>query len=259
MPSPPGLKKALNFAKFHARGGRGLQQGHPRIGAPLPGHSPRRARRGGTPGGRHTPAATPGGWLPGHTRAAGGYPRRGGAYPAGYPWGGGYVRGYTGRTGAAATRGGRFPGRRATGRNRAVSAAHGGAFGAWCYRAGYPGRRRTRCAGAATRRGLPGRGYPAAGGAAAQPPVGAATPAATGGAKSMIRGRPVTGIRRTGCWAGYRNRGAAGVYRAAGAEIFCGGGGYRGKTPATALSRAYIEALLQTARRGYFLDKTPEK
>ena len=59
MPSPPGLKKALNFAKFHARGGRGLQPGHPRIGAPLPGHSPRRARRGGTPGGRHTPAATP--------------------------------------------------------------------------------------------------------------------------------------------------------------------------------------------------------
>lgn len=225
MPSPPGLKKALNFAKFHARGGRGLQPGHPRIGAPLPGHSPggrgaEAHRAGGTP--RRLP---PGGGLPGHTRAAGGYPRRGGAYPAGYPWGGGYVRGYTGRTGAAATRGGRFPGRRATGRNRAVSASHGGAFGARCYRAGYPGRRRTRCAGAATRRGLPGRGYPAAGGAAAQPPVGAATPAATGGREEHDPGaacdgytphRMLGGLPKPGGRRGYTGRRAR-KYFAAGA------------------------------------------
>lgn len=258
MPSPPGLKKALNFAKFHARGGRGLQQGHPRIGAPLPGHSPRRARRGGTPGG--TPRRLP---------PAAGYPGTPGRRAATL---GGAARTRRATLGAAATSGATL-GARA----RRLPGAGGSPEGGL---PGETGRFLRRTAGLSGR-GATGRVTPGGGGLAVpgRLPGGVYRGAATrrraarrhsprsgrlprrlpGGAKSMIRGRPVTGIRRTGCWAGYRNRGAAGVYRVAGAEIFCGGGGYRGKTPATALSRAYIEALLQTARRGYFLDKTPEK
>ena len=146
-------KNALNFAKFHTRGGRGLWQAHPRIGLPLP---PAQSSAGGWRARRHTT-----GWL--GARLSGG--RTTGAQPAraatparaaytgqgGYP-AGGYVRGATGRTWRGGYRGGRIPGGGATGANGAAvaptwaatgrgatPAARAGYLCRGVYRAGYTG------------------------------------------------------------------------------------------------------------------------
>lgn len=98
-------KKGLNFAKFHARGSRGLQRAHPEVGIPLPPTHPSRGRSGTVP-----EVAVPGRWST--RRRARGYLRRGGAGAAGgYSKRGGYGahvgHGYRARanTGAAGYRG----------------------------------------------------------------------------------------------------------------------------------------------------------
>lgn len=239
MPSPPGLKKALNFAKFHARGGRGLQQGHPRIGAPLPGHSPRRARRGGTPGG--TPRRLP---------PAAGYPGTPGRRAATL---GGAARTRRATLGAAATSGATL-GARA----RRLPGAGGSPEGGL---PGETGRFLRRTAGLSGR-GATGRVTPGGGGLAVpgRLPGGVYRGAATrrraarrhsprsgrlprrlpGGAKSMIRGRPVTGIRRTGCWAGYRNRGGRRGYTGWRARKYFAAGAATGAKPRRPPFHAHI-------------------
>lgn len=115
-------KKGLNFAKFYARGGRGLQRAHPEVGIPLPTAHPRRGR-GGTAGGAG--CAT-----------AGGYPAAGAATGRGATYDGAARArraatpnaAATGRTLGAATGRGRIPGRRATGANRPLSGANAAYF-----------------------------------------------------------------------------------------------------------------------------------
>lgn len=134
-----------NFAKIHARGGRGLQRSQPKDLSPPWGHSGTR-RRGAAavpePGGRGAKAAVSLGW-PGAGRAfAGAYcagrrGRRGGGrfrgggagafFPVGKKpgRGGAWPRGaHKGRTLGAAARGGH--GYRAAGRGRYTAAFRGG-------------------------------------------------------------------------------------------------------------------------------------
>lgn len=145
-------KKGLNFAKFHARGGRGLQRAHPEVGIPLPPPAHPRRGRGGTAGGAGCATA---GVYP----AAGAATGRGATYD-------GAARARraatpnaaaTGRTLGAATGRGRIPGRRATGANRPLSGANTAYFRAATGRGALPAARAATCAGAGR---IPGRGYP---------------------------------------------------------------------------------------------------
>ena len=179
----------MNFAKFHTRGGRGLQRAHPRIGLPLPpaqglcgwrtgaaapypaarGAASRRAGYRGTdcagrlPGGRRIPGA---GGLPGRRLRPGRY----GAHVARRLPGRAYTRrrGYRGKQGGCSPNVGGY-------RARDYSGGRGGLP--------VPGR----IPGGA----IPGRGYPAAGGGRRRggtaPPGGAATPAGYRGGKLAIR------------------------------------------------------------------------
>ena len=181
-------KKGLNFAKFHARGGRGLQRAHPEVGIPLPPAHPRRGRSG-TAGGAG--CAT-----------AGGYPAAGAATGRGATYDGAARArraatpnaAATRRTLGAATGRGRIPGRRATGANRPLSGANAAYF------------RATTGAGRYRRRGrlpVPGRGvyrgggYPGGRRGGTAYPRRGGYPAAAPPAKITVFRRLVTGSRRT--------------------------------------------------------------
>ena len=125
----------MNFAKFHARGGRGLQRAHPEVGIPLPPAHPRRGR-GGTAGGAG--CAT-----------AGGYPAAGAATGRGATY-----------DGAARARRGRHPKLGGYGAHvgRGYRArANTGAGGYLCQGGAYTGARLPRRA--ARRHSLPRAGW----------------------------------------------------------------------------------------------------
>lgn len=176
-------KNGPNFAKFHTRGGRGLQRAHPGIGYPLPpaqglcggGRVGTRAatpcgratrRRGHTPGGAATrrQAATTGRGAdypaarlpPGHYGAHGARRLPGRAFPR--------RRDYRGKRGGCSPNVGGYRARATTGARWATCA---GLYGAGLYRGrrggtppggagGYPAAR-GRTSPAATPAGYPGR------------------------------------------------------------------------------------------------------
>lgn len=172
------------------------------------------------------------GRVPGRGYRAGRLPGGGRRIPGAARAAPGQLRpGRYGRTAGAATRGVRFRAGWLPGHTGGFPGHTGRLPGAGLlgWRAGYPGGYLCR--------GIPGRrATPAATG---HTPGGAATPAA--------RRLPVPG------------RLPGGLPGAAGAKNISGGAATGGKNPATALSRAYIEARSRQARRGYFLDKTAEK
>ena len=179
----------MNFAKFHARGGRGLQRAHPEVGIPLPPAPPPRRGRGGTAGG--TACAT-----------AGVYPAAGAATGRGATYDGAararraatYDAAATGRTLGAATQRGRIPGRRATGANMPLSGANTAYFRAATGRGALPAARAATCAGAGR---IPGRGYPGGRRGGTAYPRRGGYPAAAPPAKITVLRRLVTGSRRT--------------------------------------------------------------
>ena len=221
----------MNFAKFHARGGRGLQRAHPEVGIPLPPAHPRRgARRPSWRGGLCY------GWgLPGGGR---------GLRVVGLPT--------TGRRG----RGGRLPQTR-----RLRGARWARLPGAGEYRGGglpgqtgrFPGQTRRISgrlpgAGRYRRRGwlpVPGRGVyrgaaTPAGGAAAQPtPRRGGYPAAAPPAKITVFRRLVTGSRRARSLCAFPRRGYPAARRK---KIFFSGRGFLCRNTASRILRAYIEA-----------------
>lgn len=198
-----GRKNALNFAKFHARGGRGLQPTASGIGVPLP---PAQPRRGGWPGGHRR--------LPG--RGGRGLPRRAGYRTATRA----AARGYTGRIqGAAATAGQAIPGGGATGAHQAATGARAATPAGGRRQSqpvpgrGYTGARLPRRGARRHTQPVPGRlpggatgaaGYPGGLCRAAIPGGGRATPAERipGGAKKFFAGR------------GYRGKKAAPAFHA---------------------------------------------
>lgn len=203
----------MNFAKFHTRGGRGLQRAHPRIGLPLPPAGRRGARRHSTPAARG--AATRGRRLPGHS-LRGAATRRRAAYIGGA---GVYRRAATsgalrGRTWRGGYRGGVYPAARA----------------GYLYRGGVLG-------GA-----IPGAGYPAGGG---RRRGGTATPRRSGypgvvpGANMAISGAACDGYTPLGVSAAATGRGGL---PGGGAEIFFRRGGYGGENPSGYPLRAYIRS-----------------
>lgn len=181
-------KKGLNFAKFHARGGRGLQRAHPEVGIPLPPAHPRRGRSG-TAGGAG--CAT-----------AGGYPAAGAATGRGATY-----------DGAARARRAATPNAAATGRTLGAATGRGrntGAAGYWGKQAAFRGKRgvfpgdyrrgalpaarAATCAGAGR---IPGRGYPGGRRGSTAYPRRGGYPAAAPPAKITVFRRLVTGSRRT--------------------------------------------------------------
>ena len=243
-------KKGLNFAKFHARGGRGLQRAHPEVGIPLPPAHPRRGR-GGTAGGAGCATA-------GSTRRRARATGRGATYDGAARRAATPNAAATGRTLGAATGRGRIPGRRATGANRLLSGANAAYF------------RATTGAGRYRRRGrlpVPGRGVyrgaaTPAGGAAAQPtPGGAATRRLHPPAKITVFRRLVTGSRRTRSLCAFPGGYPGAATRRRGAKkYFFRGAGFCAGIPASRILRAYIEAGRPGGATGILIrQKPPEK
>lgn len=223
-------KKGLNFAKFHARGGRGLQRAHPEVGIPLPPAHPQRGR-GGTAGG----AACAG---------AGVYPAAGAATGRGATYDGAararraatQNSAATGRTLGAATGRGRIPGRRATGANRPLSGANTAYFRAATGRGALPAARAATCAGAGR---IPGRGYPGGRRGGTAYPRRGGYPAVAPPAKITVFRRLVTGSRRARSLCAFPRRGYPAARRK---KIFFPGTGFCAGIPASRILRAYIEA-----------------
>lgn len=196
-------KNALNFAKFHTRGGPRSPPGTPKERIPpTPGHRPCARARAATGGAGRGYSGR--GGLPGHTPGGAATRRRAaytGAARAATPAPAGRVRGYTGARGAAATRGGRIPGGGATGR-------------------GYTGARATRRA--AWRHSLP----PAA-----------RLPGGLPGRKMLISGAAGDGYTPLVITVGGYPGGATGG--AGRTNIFPGGAAIPGKSPGRGLTRIY--------------------
>lgn len=220
----------MNFAKFHTRGGRGLQRAHPRIGLPLPPAQPRRggAGRGGTVP-RRRGARLPGDGGYRGTACAGRLPGGGRRISGARAYTGGRLR--PGRYGAHVARrlpGRRIPGGGATGPNRAAVAPTWAATGrgatpaaraGYLYRGGVPG-------GA-----IPGAGYPAGGGRRARRhsyPRRGGYPGGVPGANMAISGAACDGYTPLGVSAAATGRGGL---PGGGAEIFFRRGGYGGRKP----------------------------
>ena len=230
-------KKGLNFAKFHARGGRGLQRTHPEVGIPLPPAHPRRGR-GGTAGGAG--CAT-----------AGGYPAAGAATGRGATYDGAARArraatpnaAATGRTLGAATGRGRIPGRRATGANRPLSGANTAYFRVATGCGALPAARAATCAGAGR---IPGRGYPGGRRGGTAYPGRGGYPAAAPPAKITVFRRLVTGSRRTRFLCAFL--GAATRRRGAKKYFFPGRGFLCRNTGLAHIARLYRSG---TSGRGY--------
>lgn len=240
----------MNFAKFHARGGRGLQRAHPEVGIPLPPAHPRRGR-GGTAGGAGCATARS---TRRQTRATGlpttGRRGRGGRLPQtrrlrGARW--------ARLPGVGEYRGGGLPGQigRFPGQTRRISGRLPGA-----------GRYRRR-----GRLPVPGRGVyrgaaTPAGGAAAQPtPGGGGYPAAAPPAKITVFRRLVTGSRRTRSLCAFPGGYPGAATRRRGAKkYFFRGAGFCAGIPASRILRAYIEAGRPGGATGILIrQKPPEK
>lgn len=238
----------MNFAKFHARGGRGLQRAHPEVGIPLP---PAGARRHSWRGG-----LCYGGRLPGGGRGYGarGYLRRGGAGAAGgYPKRGDYGAhvglGYRARTdtGAAGYRGKQaaFRGKHGvfSGGYRARGAT-GGAGGYLCRGGAYTGARLPRRA--ARRHSLPRAGWLPGG---CTPGEDHCFPAACDGfSPHQISVCVPRRLPRRGYPAARRKK------------IFFSGRGFLCRNTASRILRAYIEAGRPGGATGILIrQKPPEK
>lgn len=242
----------MNFAKFHARGGRGLQRAHPEVGIPLPPAHPRRGR-GGTAGGAG--CAT-----------SGGYPAAGAATGRGATYDGASRarRAATpnaatmGRTLGAATGRGRIPGRRATGANRPLSGANTAYFRVATGRGALPAARAATYAGAGR---IPGRGYPGGRRGGTAYPGRGGYPAAAPPAKITVFRRLVTGSRRTRSLCAFPGGYPGAATRRRGAKkIFYPGAGFCAGIPASRILRAYIEAGRPGgAARILIRQKPPEK
>lgn len=228
----------MNFAKFHTRGGRGLHRAHPGIEVPLPPGTGRVPERGRYRAARC--AVTPGRRGYRGTPGRGGYPAAGGVYRArrGLP---------VGRATSGTLRGARWArlpgagvyGRRATGRNRRLSGAHGAAT----RRRDYPGQGAAGYlypGGGAVPGRLPISGAPPERGAAAQPyPRRGRLPGGLPGQKMLVFRAAGDGYTPLLITVDAYPSGATPVgYRAAGAEIFFHGR-LPGKTPGSAFTRVY--------------------